>query len=80
MKNNIVGHQKAEQEATVVKDPESGEEIYDAEEMKKVSLAYWVKLLTNREPKPKFKEDIELKKLVHEERMREWNLLKRSPL
>ena len=48
----------------MVKDPE-------AEEIKKVSLAHCVKLLTNREPKPKFKEDIELKKLVHEERRRE---------
>ena len=34
-------------------------------------MAYCVKLLTNREPKPKYKEDIELKKLVHEERMKE---------
>ena len=41
LKNNIVGHKKTKQEATVVKDPETGKEINEAEEIKKVCLAYF---------------------------------------
>ena len=71
LKNRIVGSKKADQEATVVKDPATGKDVHEPAEIKKVSLAYCVKLLTNREPKDKFKDDIELKKRVHEVRMEE---------
>ena len=70
LKNKIVGKKKGVQEAVVVKDP-NRKEIYEPEEIKKVSLAYCVKLLTNRDPKVKFKEGIELKVQIHEERMKE---------
>ena len=71
LKNKIVGKKKGVQEAVVVKDPNTKVEIYEPEEIKKVSLAYCVKLLTNRDPKVKFKEGIELKVQIHEERMKE---------
>ena len=58
-----------EQEATVLKDPTNKQEVTDPEEIKKVSLSYCTWLLKNREPKDKFKEDVDLKRKIHEKRI-----------
>ena len=55
----------------MVKDPETEVEITDPAEIRKVSLAYCVNLLTNRAPKEDFKEEVDLKILVHDARMKE---------
>ena len=72
LKNKIVGKKKMEQEATVLKDPKNNQEVTDPEEIKKVSLNYCTWLLKNREPKDKFKEDVDLKRKIHEKRMNEF--------
>jgi hypothetical protein len=72
LKNKIVGKKKMEQEATVLKDPTNNQEVTDPEEIKKVSLNYCTWLLKNREPKDKFKEDVDLKRKIHEKRMNEF--------
>ena len=57
LKEKIVGSKKTTQEAVVMKDPESGELIVENDELKKASVKYVSKLLTNRNPKEEFKED-----------------------
>ena len=71
LKNKIVGKKKLEQEPTIIKNPLNNEEVTDPDEIQKVSLAYCTLLLTNREPKEKFEEDVKLKTIVHAKRMTE---------
>ena len=71
LKSKIVGKKKMEQEATVIVNPDDRKEITEPAEIRKVSLEYCKKLLTNREPKGKYEEDIQLKVKVHEKRMKE---------
>ena len=71
LKEKIVGEKKSVQEATVLIDHESKKEVYTPEEIKRVSIEYCQKLLTNREPKAEYKEDLELKKDIHRIRMEE---------
>ena len=71
LKDKIVGKNKAAQEPTTMKDPKTNEELTNRKEIKEASLSYCVDLLTNREPKPGFEDDLQLIDLVHESRMRE---------
>ena len=54
-----------------MKDPESGELIVENDELKKASVKYVSKLLTNRNPKEEFKEDFCLMESLHEIRKHE---------
>jgi CRISPR/Cas system-associated protein Csx1 len=60
LKEKIVGAKKQTQEAVTMKDPESGELIVENDELKKASVDYVSKLLTNRSPKVEFKDDFYL--------------------
>ena len=71
LKNKVVGKKKIEQEATIIKNPVNKQEVTDPEEINQVSLNYCTVLLTNREPKDKFKDDVELKRVVYAKRMNE---------
>ena len=71
LKDKVVGKKKAGQEATVLIDPKTNKEVNTPAGIKKVSIDYCHELLTNREPKPLYEEDIELKKIVHLVRMEE---------
>ena len=71
LKDKIVGTKKVAQEATTVVDPKTGKEVNTPEEIKRVSLEYCHELLTNRDPKPEYIEDIKYKKIIHEIRMEE---------
>ena len=55
----------------MIKDPKTGKDVTNPAKIKQVSLEYCVELLTNRAPKDEFKEEVEMKKLVHKVRMTE---------
>ena len=52
-------------------DPKSCEEVTTPAAIKQVSIDYCQYILTNREPKEEFKEDLLLKQMIHEFRMSE---------
>ena len=55
----------------IVKNPETLKDESNPEAIKKVSVKYVKNLLTNRDPHPDYSEDIRIKKLLHNERMKE---------
>jgi hypothetical protein len=69
LKDTIVGRKKAGQETTTMKDPLTDEVLTTREKIKEASLKYCVDLLTNRDPREGFEEDLEMKNLIHEVRM-----------
>ena len=69
--NDILGAKQPTIDAAIMEDPESGEIIKSPEKIKKVSLEYCTKLLTNRAPRDDFKEVMEEKKRQHFHRMQE---------
>ena len=71
VKGKIVGPKASAQEATILTDPKTGAEVSTPDDIKRVSLQYCKDLLTNREPKEEFIEDVLLKELVHCARMSE---------
>ena len=71
LKNDVVGAKKSQQEPTTILDPESGEVLYNPKEIRETVLKYCKNLLTNSEPNKGFEDDIAIKNLLHQERMRE---------
>ena len=71
LKERVLGSTKAKQEAAVIRDPATGKIVTDVEEIKNISLKYCVDLLTNRPARDGYKELIQIKKNVHEKRMKE---------
>ena len=71
LKEKVVGAKKVSQEATVIIDPKSKKEVNTPVEIKRVSIEYCQNLLTNREPKPEFTDDLEMKYIIHRMRMME---------
>ena len=69
LKAKILGEKKESQEAVVVENPETGEIVFEAEQIKTISLDYLKNLLTNREPKPEYVNDLKVIKLLHSARM-----------
>ena len=66
LKNKIVVKKKLEQEATIIINPANKEIVTEPEEIIKVSLEYCTNLLTNRQPKEDFEEEIKLKNEIHD--------------
>ena len=60
LKDKIIGIKKPAQEAIVMKDPETSEELVSNKEIKEASLKYCVQLLTNRAPKEGYVEGLDL--------------------
>ena len=54
-----------------IKDPVSGQMIYDANKIKTASLNYCKNLLKDKKPDDEFKLDIKVKELLHDVRMAE---------
>ena len=54
LKDDVIGHKKTGQEATILIDPMTGKEVTTPHEIKRVSLDYCNELLTNRKPKTTF--------------------------
>ena len=65
LKERIVGPKKNPLEPLMLIDPETGFEVMEPEEIKRVSLHYCVELLTNREPKDKYVELFNQKERLH---------------
>ena len=71
VKEKIVGPKASAQEATILTDPKTGAEVSTPDDIKRVSLQYCRDLLTNREPKEEYIEDMLIKEIVHCARMSE---------
>ena len=71
LKDSIFGNKKSPLDPVALKDPNTGLLVTTPQEIKRVSLAYCVNHLTNREPKPEFRDQYAAKVFLHEIRMRE---------
>ena len=69
LKERIVGSKAVGTEAVIIVDPKSEVEVDDPNEIKRVARDYCNDLLTNRQPKPDFEEDILAKEFIHTIRM-----------
>ena len=56
LKDKIVGNKKIPQEQVALVDPKTNQPVYSAKEIKRVTLEYCVSVLTNDEPKEKYKD------------------------
>ena len=72
LKENISGPKKNPLDPVILIDPETGFEVMEPEEIKRVSLRYCVKLLTNREPKDQYVDIFRQKECLHWLRMKEY--------
>ena len=71
LRDKVLGKKKTQQDAAVVINPESGENVYTPSEIKSVSLKYCVNLLSSKEPKKGYEEVAKYKEYIHNERMAE---------
>ena len=71
LKEKVVGKKKVQQERVVIKDPESGKELYSPSEIKDASLKYLVKLLTKNTYKENYMNEKLRKEKLHWEHMNE---------
>ena len=71
LKVSILGKKKLSDEPSAVFDPKTKKLVFKPEEIREVAGDYCEALLTNREPREGFEQDIELKNLVHIVRMKE---------
>ena len=71
LREDINGSSKSSNEPVVINDPETGVPVMTPTEIKKVSLNYCVKLLTNREPKEKYLKYFQETQSLHKARMNE---------
>ena len=71
LKAKVLGEKKVKQEAVVMKNPVTGNLMYEAEEIKEASLQYVKTLLENREPKDEYKTDLKVINMMHFIRMNE---------
>ena len=73
LKAKILGEKKEKQEAVVIEDPDTEELLFDAESIKAASLKYLKDLLTNRDPREGYENDLKVIKILHNKRMAEQN-------
>ena len=71
LRASILGEKKVRQEAVAIEDPGTKSLVFEAEKIKKISLSYLKNLLTNRNPKSGYENDLKVINLVHEVRMAE---------
>ena len=65
LKNKIVGSKKTTPDQVVIIDPSTRKEVYDTEEIKRVSLKYCIDLLTDKKPKEEYAEIFKEKKISY---------------
>ena len=71
LKDKVIGNKRGEQEAITMKHPETKEVLSKRSEIKNAALAYCVDLLDNRKPKAGYENEIKIKDIIHEIRMKE---------
>merc|ERR1711902_92248 len=65
LRSIIKGPKTQPQETMAINDPQTGELITEDEEIKRVSLAHNVKILTKNEPREEDKDEIMMKREAH---------------
>ena len=71
LRDRLLGSTKSHQDPVVLTDPKTNKVVTTPQEIKRVSLAYAVDLLKNREPKKEFIDVIKHKEELHQERLKE---------
>ena len=71
LKNDVTGGKQVTQVATTLIDPASNVEISERSLIKMASLNYCVDLLTNRVARKGYEDDVSMKNLVHQNRMKD---------
>ena len=71
LKSKVTGEKKEASEAVVIKDPESGNLIYEPDEIKEASLKYCQNLLKDNVPDEEYSCEVKVKELLHDVRMKE---------
>ena len=71
MKENISGPKKGGQEPTAVRHPSNGDMVVSTEEIKRVTLEYWVKNPENAPPDPEVEKVTYLKEVLQCNRMKD---------
>ena len=71
LKDKVLGKKKGQQEQVFITNPITGEDVYNPEQIKSVSLSYLTNLLKTKEPKDEYVNIIAMKKTLHYERMLE---------
>ena len=71
LRDKVLGKKKTQQDAVIIINPETGENVFTPKEIKSVSLKYCVDLLTNKEPKKEYEDVTKYKEYIHSERMLE---------
>ena len=69
IRRDIVGSKSSTSEPTTIIDPDSGDVLFEPEEIKTASLKYFKELLTNREPSKGYEDDVMIKNILHRKRM-----------
>ena len=70
LRDHMTGRKKGSQEVITMLDPSSNVEIHDPAHLKEISLQYCRDLLSNRSPRRGFEDDILMKNLIHEIRIK----------
>ena len=65
LRDKVLGKKKGTQEQVAVINPETGQYVYTAKEIKQVSLNYCVNLLRKKEPPDEFKDIVANNLLLH---------------
>ena len=71
LKERVLGPKETSLDAVTIEDPTTGVLVYDPKTIKKVTVEYCTKLLSNRMPSEGYEEVYEKKLKLHEERMKE---------
>ena len=71
LKNKVLGMKKGSQVQTILTDPDTGKEVNNPKDIKRVSLDYVVNLLTRKSSDDKYTDVINAKKQTHFKRMEE---------
>ena len=71
LNNVLVGGKKKSQDPIAIKDPKSGEVLTDPKTIKETIATFLKELLTNCPPSHGYEIDLELKRKLHEVRMKE---------
>ena len=71
LRQKVVGPKSATTDAVSIIDPGSGREIKSAHGIRKATLDYCHKLLSNREPSKDYCEDLDMKRSIHVARMQD---------
>ena len=72
LREKILGNKKNSNGPSAITNPATGEKVFDATEILRISADYCEDLLRNREPSEGYEEDLRMKQIVHDVRMEEY--------